>query len=93
MGTYEHVTVLQPIDIPSLDFVRGLSKLKPSSVAGDFLDGLVVSLDLLHKRTDKKKYQKRIILVTDAASQIKDAEDIETIMEQTKGMDVTLQIM
>jgi ATP-dependent DNA helicase 2 subunit 2 len=93
MGTYEHITALQSIDVPTLDLVRSLSKVEASSLAGDFVDGMVVSLDLLHKRTAKKKYSKRIILLTDAASEIEGAEDIQQIIDQIKEMDVILQIL
>ena len=93
MGTYEHVTALHAIDIPMLNMVRALKRVEASSIGGDFIDGLIVSLDLIHKRTDKKKYLKRIMLVTDAGSEITATDDIQTIIDQMKTMDVTLSIM
>lgn len=60
---------------------------------GDILDGFIVSLDLLFRRTDKKKYTKRLIVITDAESPITDASDIDTVMDMMKNMECHLDIM
>lgn len=59
----------------------------------DLLDGLIVSLDLLYRRTEGKKYEKRLMILTDAASKLNDASDIESVVVMIQNMEVQLQIM
>lgn len=59
----------------------------------DLLDGLIVSLDLLYRRTEGKKYEKRLMILTDAASKLNDASDIESVVVMIQKMEVQLQIM
>ena len=59
----------------------------------DILDGLIVALDLLFRRTDGKKYDKRLMVITDAAAKIADAGDLESIVAMIQNMEVNLQVM
>ena len=59
----------------------------------DILDGLIVALDLLFRRTDGKKYNKRLMVITDAAAKIADAGDLESIVMMIQNMEVKLQVM
>jgi ATP-dependent DNA helicase 2 subunit 2 len=93
---YEHVTVLSPIDTPTLSVCEKLRELAPASddtIHADLLDGLIVSLDLMHRRTDGKKYEKKLLVITDAASKINDASDVEPVVSMIQAMDVKLQIV
>ncbi|GLE01304.1 hypothetical protein PINS_up010134 [Pythium insidiosum] len=73
-----------------------LHQLRPTvdaSVKVDLLDGLIVALDLLYRRTEGKKYDRRLLLITDAASPIEDAADIESVVQMMQQMDVQLQVV
>ena len=59
----------------------------------DILDGLIVALDLLFRRTDGKKYDKRLMVITDAAAKIAYAGDLESIVAMILNMEVKLQVM
>ncbi|RMX70499.1 hypothetical protein DD238_000422 [Peronospora effusa] len=59
----------------------------------DILDGLIVALDLLFRRTDGKKYNKRLMVITDAAAKIADAGDLESIVMMIQNMEVKLQVI
>ncbi|MFN3504055.1 MAG: hypothetical protein ACK4ZJ_17540, partial [Allorhizobium sp.] len=41
-GGYEHVAVVQDVDVPDVDFLRSLSAIQGSSQRGDMLDAVVV---------------------------------------------------
>ncbi len=60
-GSYKHVTVLKPLDVADIDICNDLSMLKPSKgrIAGDFLDGLLVSCDMMERKLGRTKYDKR----------------------------------
>ncbi|GMP42985.1 hypothetical protein CsSME_00012534 [Camellia sinensis var. sinensis] len=79
VGGYEHVVVLRHIKVVDGDVVEALQKLPRGTVAGDCilclldLDAIVVGMDMLIKKfgpTNKGK--KRLCLVTNALSPIKD---------------------
>ncbi|KVH91330.1 Ku70/Ku80 beta-barrel domain-containing protein [Cynara cardunculus var. scolymus] len=55
VGGYEHVTVLQPIKVVDGDLVDVMQQLPRGTVPGDFMDAIVVGMDMLIK-----KYQETI---------------------------------
>lgn len=59
----------------------------------DILDGLIVALDLLYRRTEGKKYDKKLLVITDAAAKITDASDMESVVQMVQSMEVKLQIV
>jgi ATP-dependent DNA helicase 2 subunit 2 len=72
VGGYEHVVVLQQMKVVDGDLVEILQQLPQGTVSGDFIDGVVVGLDMLIKKfgiTNKGK--KRVCLITDAIHPIK----------------------
>jgi hypothetical protein len=85
--------VLQPLDVPTLDMVRGLSKIRCDEEEGDFLDAIIVGVQLIHARTQKKKYKKRIYLITDAANQVRDYEQCQQIVDRMKELEIELYVM
>ncbi|KAL4585871.1 hypothetical protein LXL04_010498 [Taraxacum kok-saghyz] len=89
VGGYEHVTVLQPIKVVDGDLVDVTQQLPQGTVPGDFMDAIVVGMDMLIKKyQDTIKGKKRICLITDAMYPIKDPyegtkeDQVYTIAEQ-----------
>ncbi|XP_059459032.1 ATP-dependent DNA helicase 2 subunit KU80 [Corylus avellana] len=89
VGGYEHVVVLRDTKVVDGDLVETLQHLPRGTFNGDFLDAIIVGMDILIKRfgkTDKKR--KRICLITNALCPIKDPfqgskeDQIITIGEQ-----------
>ncbi|XP_073141287.1 ATP-dependent DNA helicase 2 subunit KU80 [Henckelia pumila] len=89
VGGYENVMVLQGMKVVDGDFVATLQQLPRGTVHGDFLDAFVVGMDMLIKKygpTNKGK--KRICLITDAGSPIKDSyegtkkDQVNTVVSQ-----------
>ncbi|MFS7888968.1 putative DNA helicase [Helianthus anomalus] len=73
VGGYEHVTVLQPIKVVDGDLVDVVQQLPRGTVPGDFMDAIVVGMDLLIKKFQETiKGKKRICLITNAMYPIKD---------------------
>ncbi|ETV96589.1 hypothetical protein H310_10290 [Aphanomyces invadans] len=59
----------------------------------DVLDGIIVALDLVIRRTDNKKYDKRLVVITDAATRINNPSDMEVVCTMIQNLEVHLQIM
>ncbi|XP_060218825.1 ATP-dependent DNA helicase 2 subunit KU80 [Lycium barbarum] len=73
IGGYEHVTVLRNIKVVDDDLVDALQNLPRGSFPGDFLDAIVVGMDMLIKKFGQtNKGKKRLCLITNAATPIKD---------------------
>ncbi|GFY94245.1 Ku80 family protein [Actinidia rufa] len=73
VGGYEHVVVLRHIKVVDGDAVEALQQLPRGTAAGDFLDAIVVGMDMLIKKFGQtNKGKKRLCLVTNALCPIKD---------------------
>lgn len=59
----------------------------------DILDGLIVALDLLYRRTEDKKCERKLLVITDAATKINDSSDMESVVQMITNMEVKLQVM
>ncbi|KAH9620873.1 hypothetical protein KSS87_022606 [Heliosperma pusillum] len=73
VGGYENVMVLRSIKVVDGDLVDVVEQLQRGTVPGDFLDAIVVGMDMLIKKygpTNKGK--KRICLITNALSRLRD---------------------
>ncbi|KAG8984122.1 ATP-dependent DNA helicase II subunit 2 [Tulasnella sp. JGI-2019a] len=68
-GGYENVTEYIPIAQPTSKTLEMISAIKPSTVEGDPLDGLIVAIQTQAKYLGKKaSWTRRITLITDGAS-------------------------
>ncbi|XVF79890.1 hypothetical protein PTKIN_Ptkin15bG0027000 [Pterospermum kingtungense] len=74
VGGYDNIVVLQDIKVVDGDLIDTLQKLPRGTVNGDFLDAIVVGMDMLIKRyKDIYKGKKRLCLITNAIHPIKDS--------------------
>ncbi|EGC29713.1 hypothetical protein DICPUDRAFT_158675 [Dictyostelium purpureum] len=89
---YQHITVASDIEEPSIETLKYLENLGPGESKGDVIDSLIVAMDMLIKRTENKKYQKRIFLVTNAKDPI-NTDDLTIVKDQFKKIDVKLNII
>ncbi|KAH7577791.1 hypothetical protein JRO89_XS01G0299900 [Xanthoceras sorbifolium] len=75
LGGYEHVVVLRDIKVVDGDLIEDLTRLPRGTVAGDFLDAIVVGMDMLIKKYGETyKGKKRLCLITNALCPIKDPD-------------------
>lgn len=98
VGGYEHVVVLRHIKVVDGDLVEALQQLPRGTVAGDFLDAIVVGMDMLIKKFGStNKGKKRLCLITSALCPIKDPyegtkeDQIGTIAEQMSAHGMKLE--
>ncbi|XP_017243554.1 ATP-dependent DNA helicase 2 subunit KU80 isoform X2 [Daucus carota subsp. sativus] len=89
VGGYEHVVVLNHLKVVDGDLIKVLEQLPRGTVDGDFLDAIVVGMDMLIKKFGQTiKGKKRLCLITDATHPIKDPfegtkqDQVSTIAEQ-----------
>ncbi|CAK8575064.1 unnamed protein product [Lathyrus sativus] len=89
VGGYQHVVVLRNTKVVDGDIVEALQQLPRGTNGGDFLDAVIVAMDMLIKKFgDTIKGKKRICLITNAQCPIKDPyegskeEQVTTIAKQ-----------
>lgn len=61
---------------------------------GDFGDALIVAADSLYKQTNKKKYERRIVLITDAEHEVDfDEHQLQIVLESLRNMECPLNVV
>ncbi|XP_053926289.1 X-ray repair cross-complementing protein 5 isoform X1 [Cuculus canorus] len=89
---YQNITVHRSLMLPDFDLLEDVQDLiKPGTEQADFLDAIIVCMDLLQKETIGKKYEKRHIeLFTDLSSPVSD-DQLEIIVDNLKKTGISLQ--
>lgn len=86
------------VNRPHPNLLRKIQGLKVSSstsrLRGDFCDGIVVAADALYKRTSTKKYQRRIVLITDAEHKVQlDPQQLLVVLDSLRAMECRLEVI
>ncbi|EGG24234.1 ATP-dependent DNA helicase [Cavenderia fasciculata] len=89
---YQHITTACNIEEPKVETLRFLESIQPGESRGDVIDSLIVAMDMLIHKTEKKKFQKRIFLVTNASDPI-NKDDLSILQQQFKNTDVKLNVV
>ncbi|XP_027631116.1 X-ray repair cross-complementing protein 5 [Tupaia chinensis] len=89
---YQNITVHRHLMLPDFDLLEDVeSKIQPGSQQSDFLDALIVSMDLIQRETAGKKFEKRHIeMFTDLSSPFS-KEHLDIIIHHLKKSEISLQ--
>jgi ATP-dependent DNA helicase 2 subunit 2 len=67
---------------------------KNDSTSGDLCDGIIVASDALFRKTDKRKYRRRLVVFTDAQHEINvDESQLMMVVEGLKKLECTLTVI
>lgn len=90
---YLHCVELVELNKPDVRSIEPLSQIsQPSDSQGDLVDALIVALNQLGERTEGKKYNREIVLLTDAAGEIRDVDDIEAVVTRMQELECVLNV-
>ncbi|XP_056286454.1 X-ray repair cross-complementing protein 5 [Pseudoliparis swirei] len=91
-GQYQNITVHRHLMIPDFELLEEIeNQVHPENQQADWLDALVVCMDLLQTETEGKKYDRlNISLLTDLNTRAS-SEQIDVIIENLKQAGITLQ--
>ncbi|KAM6985110.1 X-ray repair cross-complementing protein 5-like [Aplochiton taeniatus] len=91
-GEYQNITVHRHLMIPEFDLLEEIhNQIHPGSQQADWLDALVVCMDLIQKETLGKKYDRlNIAILTDLNSQVS-PDQLDIIIGNLKKAGITLQ--
>ncbi|KAI6065186.1 X-ray repair cross-complementing protein 5 isoform X1 [Aix galericulata] len=89
---YQNITVHRSLMLPDFDLLEDIQTvIQPGSQQADFLDAIIVCMDLLQKETVGKKFEKRHIeLFTDLNSPVSE-DQLEIIVANLKKTGTSLQ--
>ncbi|KAG0270161.1 ATP-dependent DNA helicase II subunit 2 [Actinomortierella ambigua] len=92
-GEYQNIDVLQPFGVATVDLMKGIQNdVKLGSTMGDCLDGLIVAMDMMVKFCRKLKYEKKIIILTDASAPIS-PEGIDVVKDNLRSENIQLNVI
>ncbi|KAK0149506.1 X-ray repair cross-complementing protein 5 [Merluccius polli] len=91
-GQYQNITVHRKLMIPDFELLEEIEhQIHPQSQQADWLDALVVSMDLIQKELPLKKYDRlSIAILTDLNTQA-NPEQLDVIISNLTGAGITLQ--
>ncbi|BBN01736.1 ATP-dependent DNA helicase 2 subunit 2 [Marchantia polymorpha subsp. ruderalis] len=76
LGGYEDIVVLRPIAVVSEELAQAVDQFSKEYGTSDFMDAMVVAMDLIVKKCAAgSKGNKRIYLITDGESPVKEPEE------------------
>lgn len=100
---YPNITELSPVQRPSIDLLRHIRKIEIADAAtdkliphrsGGFCDGIMLAADAIFKRTSGKRFQRKIIVLTDAEREVEIRwEDLDEVVEGLRDMECELTVV
>ncbi|KAE8299406.1 X-ray repair cross-complementing protein 5 [Larimichthys crocea] len=91
-GQYQNITVHRNLMVPDFELLEEIeNQVHPESQQSDWMDALVVCMDLIQTQTKGKKYDRlNIALLTDLSTQT-NTDQLDVILENLKQAGITLQ--
>ncbi|XP_022423341.1 X-ray repair cross-complementing protein 5 [Delphinapterus leucas] len=91
-GQYQNITVHRHLMLPDFDLLEDIeSKIQPGSQQAEFLDALIVCMDLIQQETVGKKFEKRHIEVFTDLSSPFSRDQLGIIIHNLKKSGISLQ--
>uniref|UniRef100_A0A452QHM6 ATP-dependent DNA helicase 2 subunit 2 n=1 Tax=Ursus americanus TaxID=9643 RepID=A0A452QHM6_URSAM len=89
---YQNITVHRHLMLPDFDLLEDIErKIQPSSQQADFLDALIVCMDMIQRETVGKKFEKKHIEVFTDLSSPFSKDQLDVIIHNLKKFGISLQ--
>ncbi|XP_045415219.1 X-ray repair cross-complementing protein 5 [Lemur catta] len=89
---YQNITVHRHLMLPDFDLLEDIeSKIQPGSQQADFLDALIVCMDVIQRETVGKKFEKRHIEVFTDLSSPFSKDQLDIIIHNLRKSGISLQ--
>lgn len=89
---YQNITVHRHLMLPDFDLLEDIdSKIQPGSQQADFLDALIVCMDVIQRETVGKRFEKRHIEVFTDLSSPFSKDQLDIIIHNLKKSGISLQ--
>ena len=91
-GGYENICEIREISAVDVALMKTVNSLQLGIDAGDWLDAVVVAMDMIIRHCEKKKYEKNIIMITSCSRSVLDEEQLEVIAQTCLDMKIRFQL-
>ena len=95
-GKYNNLAVLSEIGKPTTDVIKQIGNVQRQTdggVSADLMDALVVAGDMIQTRCKKLRFSKRIFLFTSAGDEVRNKDDLDTILTSFEALDLSLVVV
>ena len=105
---FKNIYEISEMNRPTVSLMRDVKAILPSikaekivgaadrnsSTDGDLCDGIIVASDAMFRKTDKRKYKRRLIVFTDAQHEVNvDEDQLMMVVEGLKKLECTLTVI
>ena len=92
-GSYANISIVQKFSQPDIALLKYMvEEVKSSDISSDFIDALIVSLDLFHKSTGRIN-EKKIYMFTDAGCPFDDQDQLNELLTGINKHNIDLTII
>lgn len=90
---YAHIEVLQEMIQASTDLTKKVKTISSTSRQSDLVAGILIGMDVLHYSTENKKYEKKLIVFTDAETKLNGESDLRASVPQIEAIGADLTVI
>jgi hypothetical protein len=80
-GDYLYIRECRNIQQVGSDMYKMILRVTHDVNAGDWLDAIIVAMDMIMSHCGQKKFEKRIVLITHASTPVRDSEQIQVVAQ------------
>ena len=92
-GDYLYIRECRPIQQVGADMYKLILRVTHDVNAGDWLDAVIVAMDMILNHCGQRKFEKRIVLITNAATPVRDSDQIGAIAQALIEHDIRLEFL
>jgi hypothetical protein len=90
---YLYIRECRPIQQVGADMYKTILRATHDVNAGDWLDAVIVAMDMIMNHCGQKKFEKRIVLITHGSTPVRDAEQIEVVAQALLDREIRLEFI
>jgi ATP-dependent DNA helicase 2 subunit 2 len=90
---YRHISAVRGVNAPNAEYLAAIEAVATQPAPFDMLDAVVVADHMLHEAIGDKKFNKRVVLVSSCAGEVRRKEDMGTIVDALKKRGVSVIVI
>ncbi len=92
-GDYLYIRECRPIQQVDADMYKMILRVTHDVDAGDWLDAVIVAMDMIMNHCGQRKFEKRIVLITNASKPVRDSDQFGAVSRALLDHDIRLEFL
>jgi ATP-dependent DNA helicase 2 subunit 2 len=92
-GDYLYIRECRPIQQVDADMYKMILRVTHDVSAGDWLDAVIVAMDMIMNHCGSRKFEKRIVLITNASRPVRDSDQIGEVAQALLDNDIRFEFL